>query len=145
MRFRILVRQGLPIWYLRRCNLLNHRLQMIKSNAPENALPLLWLEIRVRIITAHVNFHFHFVKFLRGFNLLIRNKEYTREWTGGRFNTYELLSLRALQSSTLYKIIIFQCMSKIFWVEFQRFSLKCHTKYLTHTSNNFIFYTQLKF
>ena len=33
----------------------------------------------------------------------------------------------------LYKNRIFQCMSKIFCVEFQRVPLKFHTKYLTHT------------
>ena len=53
---------------------------------------------------------------------------------GGRFkNAYELLNLRALKISMLYKNRIFQCMSKIFCVEFQRVPLKFHTKYLTHT------------
>ena len=53
---------------------------------------------------------------------------------GGRFNNaYELLNLRALKISMLYKSHIFQCMGKIFWVEFQRVPLKFHTKYLTHT------------
>ena len=54
--------------------------------------------------------------------------------TGGRFkNAYELLNLRALKISMLYKIHIFQCMGKIFCVEFQRVPLKFHTKYLAHT------------
>ena len=48
-------------------------------------------------------------------------------------NIYELLNLRALKISTLYKNCIIQCMGKIFCVEFQRFPLKFHTKYLTHT------------
>ena len=53
---------------------------------------------------------------------------------GGRFkNTFELLNLRALKLSIVDKIIIFQCMGKIFCVEFQRYPLKFHTKYLTHT------------
>ena len=53
---------------------------------------------------------------------------------GGRFkNTYELLNLRALKISHLYKNCIFQCMGKIFCVEFQRYPLKFHTQYLTHT------------
>ena len=53
---------------------------------------------------------------------------------GGRFkNTYELLNLRALKISKLHKNYIFQCMGKIFCVEFQRVPLKFHTKYLTHT------------
>ena len=54
--------------------------------------------------------------------------------TGGRFkNTYELLNLKALKISKLHKNHIFQCMGKIFCVEFQRVPLKFHTKYLTHT------------
>ena len=53
---------------------------------------------------------------------------------GGRFkNAYELLNLRTLKISMLYKSHIFQCMGKIFCVEFQRVPLKFHTKYLTHT------------
>ena len=53
---------------------------------------------------------------------------------GGRFkNAYELLNLRALKISMLYKNHNFQCMGKIFCVEFQRVPLKFHTKYLTHT------------
>ena len=53
---------------------------------------------------------------------------------GGRFkNVYELLNLRALKIPMLDKNRIFQCMSKIFCVEFQRVPLKFHTKYHTHT------------
>ena len=53
---------------------------------------------------------------------------------GGRFeNAYKLLNLRALEISMLYKNHIFQCMGKIFCVEFQSVPLKFHTKYLTHT------------
>ena len=48
-------------------------------------------------------------------------------------NTYELLNLRALWFSPVNKICIFQCMDTIFCVEFQRYPLKFHTKYLTHT------------
>ena len=52
----------------------------------------------------------------------------------GRFNnTYELLNLRALKFSPVDEIRIFQCMGMIFCVEFQRYPLKFHTKYLTHT------------
>ena len=54
--------------------------------------------------------------------------------SGGRFkNAYELLNLRALKIPMLYKNRIFQCMGKIFCVEFQRVPLKFHTKYLAHT------------
>ena len=35
-------------------------------------------------------------------------------------NAYKLLNLRALKISPLYKIHIFQCMGKIFCVEFHR-------------------------
>ena len=44
---------------------------------------------------------------------------------------HELLNLRALKISKLHKNYIFQCMGKIFCVEF--LPLKFHTKYLTHT------------
>ena len=58
----------------------------------------------------------------------------------GRFKkTYELLNLRALKFSPVNKIHIFQCMGKIFCVEFQRYPLKFHTKYLTHTLKDTIF------
>ena len=43
------------------------------------------------------------------------------------------LNLRALKISLVNKMHIFQCMGKIFCVEFQRGPLKFHTKYLTHT------------
>ena len=53
---------------------------------------------------------------------------------GGRFkNIDELLNLRALNFSPVNKIYIFQCMGKIFYVEFQRYPLKFRIKYLTHT------------
>ena len=59
---------------------------------------------------------------------------------GDRFkNIYELLNLRALKSSCLNKIHIFQCMGKLFCVKFQRVPLKFHTKYLTHALKNIIF------
>ena len=52
---------------------------------------------------------------------------------GGAFqSTRELLILSALKFSILYKNEIFHCVGKIFCVEFQRFPLKFHTKYLTH-------------
>ena len=45
----------------------------------------------------------------------------------------------------LYEIIIFQCMGKIFCVEFQREPLKFHAKYLPQTLKDYIFFTKLKF
>ena len=66
--------------------------------------------------------------------------------SGGRFNnTYELLNLRALKFWYVNKIHIFQCMGKIFCVEFQRYPLKFYTKYLTHTLKDMIFMQFLKF
>ena len=66
-----------------------------------------------------------------GIKLLNHNRHLI---AGGRFkNTYELLNLRALKISKLHKNHIFQCMGKLFCVEFQRVPLKFHTKYLTHT------------
>ena len=53
--------------------------------------------------------------------------------------TYELLNLRALKISPVNNSHIFQCMGKIFCVEFQRVPLKFHTKYLTHTLKDMIF------
>ena len=47
---------------------------------------------------------------------------------GGHFKTtHELLNERVLKSSPVNKIYIFQCMGKIFFVEFQRYPLKFHT------------------
>ena len=51
-------------------------------------------------------------------------------------NAYKLINLRALKFSTCYKSCIFQCMDKIFSVEFQRYPLKFHTKYLIYTFND---------
>ena len=63
----------------------------------------------------------------------------------GRFkNTYELLNLRALKI-LMYKNHLFQCMGKIFCEEFQRYPLKFHTKYLTHTLKEMIFVRQQNF
>ena len=65
---------------------------------------------------------------------------------GGRFkNTYELLNLRAVRFSPANKIYIFQCMGKIFCVEFQRYPLKFHTKYHTHTLKDMIFIQRWNF
>ena len=64
---------------------------------------------------------------------------------GGFKNAYELLNLRALKISMLYKNHIVQCMGKIFCVEFQRVPLKFHTKYLAHTLKNVDFIHRWKF
>ena len=69
-----------------------------------------------------------------------------KQFAGGRFkNTYELLNPRALKISKLHKNHIFQCMGKIFCVEFQRVPLKFHTKYLTHTLKDVDFIHRWKF
>ena len=54
-------------------------------------------------------------------------------------NTYELLNLRAPKFSPVNKIRIFQCMGMMFCVEFQRYPLKLHAKYLTHTLKDVTF------
>ena len=65
---------------------------------------------------------------------------------GGRFkNVFELLNLRSLKISMLYNNHIFQCMGKIFCVEFQRVPSKFHTKYLTHTMKDVDFIHRWKF
>ena len=65
---------------------------------------------------------------------------------GGRFkNAYELLTPKALEISRFHENFIFQCMGKIFCVEFQRYPLKFHTKYLTHTSKYMRFIHMWKF
>ena len=64
---------------------------------------------------------------------------------GGFKNAYELLNLRALKISMLYKNHIFQYMGMIFCVEFQRVPLKFHTKYLTHTLKDADFIHRWKF
>ena len=48
-------------------------------------------------------------------------------------NAYELLNQRSIKIQILYKNCIFPCMDEIFCVEFQRYPLKFHTNYLTHT------------
>ena len=66
--------------------------------------------------------------------------------TRGHFkNAYEPLILRALKISMLYKNHIFQCMGKIFCVEFQRVPLKFYLKYLTHTVKDVDFIHRWKF
>ena len=51
----------------------------------------------------------------------IRQNEFN-VWGSGKLfkNAYEFLNLRAVKFSTLYEIIISQCMDTIFCVEFQR-------------------------
>ena len=44
-----------------------------------------------------------------------------------------------LKLSLLKQLHVFQFMGKIFCVEFQRFTSKFHTKYLTHTLKDAIF------
>ena len=64
---------------------------------------------------------------------------------GERFkNVYEFLNLRALKISMLYKDHTFQCMGKIFCVEFQRVPLKFHTNILPKNWKRFRFYSQVK-
>ena len=64
--------------------------------------------------------------------------------TKGRFkNTYELLNLRALKISMLGKNHIFQCVGKIFCVEYQRVPLKFRTKISYPCIERCRFYSQV--
>ena len=55
-------------------------------------------------------------------------------------NGYELFNRRALKITMLYENHIFQCMGKIFHVEFQRVPFEIHlTKYLPHTLKDMYF------
>ena len=64
----------------------------------------------------------------------------------GRFKkVYELVNLRVPKFSTLNKNRLFQCMGEIFYVEFQSFLLKFHTKYLTHTLKDVYYINVWKF
>ena len=66
--------------------------------------------------------------------------------SGGHFkNTYKLLNIRGLKNSILYKNCIFQCVGKIFCVEFQSCPLKFHIKYLAHTLKGVYFIRWWKF
>ena len=49
------------------------------------------------------------------------------------------------KSSVLFKNNIFQSLGEIFCVEFQRYLLKFHTKYLTHTWKDMYFIHRWKF
>ena len=62
-----------------------------------------------------------------------------RSARGALKNRYELLNLRALKFSYANKIDIFQCVGKLFCVEFQRHPLKFHTQYPTHTLRDVYF------
>ena len=61
---------------------------------------------------------------------------------GGRFkNAIELLNLRALKISMLNKSHIFQCMGKIFCVEFQRVPFEIPHKIAYPYIERYDFYT----
>ena len=59
---------------------------------------------------------------------------------GGQFKTLMSSKILGLLNFSLWiKIYIFQCMGKIFCVEFQRYLLQFHTKYLIYTLKDTIF------
>ena len=66
-------------------------------------------------------------------------------YTPGWLVAHEFLNLWTFKFSTLHENHIFQRMSKIFCVEFQRYTLKFHTQYLTHTLKDAWFIKKLKF
>ena len=89
-------------------------------------------------------FHFVFQSKEYGLSGLHRKGEFARKRSylelggggGGFKNVYLLVNLGASKFSILNKNRLFRCMGKIFCVEFQRFPLKFHTNYLTHTFND---------
>ena len=92
----------------------------------------------------HINFvqMFLLIFFLRKNKCVFAFYTIPPHWKvqGERFkNSYELINLWTLKFLPANKIHIFQCMGKIFCVEFQRYPLKFHTKYLTHTLKDMIF------
>ena len=83
---------------------------------------------------------------LRRYTISVCFTTWVDSWRSGRFkNIDERLNLRALKFSPVNRICVFQCMGKIFYVEFQSYPLKFHTKYHIHTLKDMIFYTTLKF
>ena len=70
-------------------------------------------------------------------SLMLHNMLFESRWHFK--NALKLVNLVALKFLPLNKLRIFQCIGKIFCVEFQRVPLKFHTKYLTHTLKDAIF------
>ena len=110
------------------------------------------LQVQAANLLPIINYPMHFcqtVKYCLNNSSLLPCHGKTHQsnnWTGGRFkDVYEFLNLRAHKISMLYTICIFQCIGKIFCVEFQRVPLKFHTKYLTHTLKDMDFIHRWKF
>ena len=67
-------------------------------------------------------------------------------WPGNRFkNIYELVNMGVLKFSFVNKLYTFQCIGKIFCVEFERVPLKFYTKYIICTLKDNIFIKCWKF
>ena len=118
-----------------------------------SSFPTLWYKVQCikRFCLLYVqNFAFHNAEYMYSLQRQLCKHSIAR-WCislapGGCFkNVYELLNLRALKIPTFYKNFIFQCMDKIFCVEFQREALKFHTKCLNPYIERYCFYTTLKF
>ena len=60
-------------------------------------------------------------------------------------NTYELLNLRALKFSPVNKIHIFQCIGKVFCVEFQKVPFEIPHNISYQYNERYDFHTTLKF
>ena len=79
----------------------------------------------------------------------ICRESYCEVWVSAVYVTWgafkkKLSNLRALKISTLCKNYIFQRMGKIFCVEFQRYPLKFHTKYLNPYIERCVFNSDMK-
>ena len=93
---------------------------------------------RWQALSNHPPDHKHFHDCLFQFFWKINYWRYALMYWGGP-NSYGLLIPSALKISTVYKKCTFRCMGTIFCVEFQRYHLKCQTKYLTHTLKDMYF------
>ena len=83
---------------------------------------------------------------LKSYHFLVGTPLLYNGWKNLGFRgAFMLLNLRALKISILYKNRIFQHMGMIFCAEFQRYPLKFHTKYLTHTLKDVYFIRSWKF
>ena len=92
-----------------------------------------WSLICVKKVVSLILFNIHIQTYFISFLFLHLPPRFTTHGTKWLQNSYKLVNLGALKFSTLYENYIFHCMSNIFCVEFQRYPLKFHTKYLTHT------------
>ena len=91
-----------------------------------------WMSVFCIIVFLHLIFLVHW---WFGLSLILIHEPCGAEGS----KMLELVYLRTLKFSLINKLHIFQCMGKIFCVEFQREPLKFHIQYLTQTLKDTIF------